>query len=161
MVTNSGAATTLTLAVNNQTATFNGQLSGGANLAVNFQGTGTQVIGYNSTYSGLTTIGAGNISSASGVFSENGTLQANSFLSLGNNTALTLAGGNLTIADSIAGNEVEDNFLIESFGPGNGYNVTIAANASIGTSSAISSAPNTTSTITLTGTNALIRPSIA
>ncbi len=96
----------------------------------------------------------GNITSASGLFTPNGTLQANSFLSLGNNSALTLAGGNLTIADAIAGNEVEDNFLVESFGPGNGYNVTVAANASIGTSSATVSATNTTSTITLTGTTA-------
>ncbi|MEI9894804.1 MAG: hypothetical protein WDN28_13180 [Chthoniobacter sp.] len=141
VVTNSGTAQALTLAVNNQSVTFNGQISGGADMAVNFQGTGTEILGRNDTYAGMTTIGVGNITSASGLYTANGTLQANSYLGLGTNSTVTLAGGNLTIGATPAGNEVEDNFLIESFGAGNGYNLVIAANASIGTGSATGAAP--------------------
>jgi autotransporter-associated beta strand protein len=145
----SSSAATLTLATTNQSNQFNGLISG--NVTLNFQGTGQVALGYNNTYTGTTTIGVGSISSANGLFTPNGTLQANSFLSLGNNSTVTLAGGNLTVADPIAGSEVEDNFLINSFGPGNGYNLVLAANASIGIGGITSSAPNTTSTITYTG----------
>jgi autotransporter-associated beta strand protein len=142
-VINTGAPATLSLATRTGiTSNFNGLISG--NIAVVKDGIGTVTFGYNNEYTGGTTIGVGNITSASGVFTPLGTLQVNSFNSLGSGP-VRLAGGILDIRNAVAGNEVQDNIDIISFGPDNGYNVVVNGLSSLGT-------PNTTSAFATTST---------
>jgi autotransporter-associated beta strand protein len=89
-VLNSGAAATLTIAPQQGvTSIFNGLVSG--NTALRFAGVGSLTLGYNNTYTGGTTIGAGNITSANGVYTPLGTLTVNQYNGLGNGP-VTLCG---------------------------------------------------------------------
>ncbi|EDY17461.1 autotransporter-associated beta strand repeat protein [Chthoniobacter flavus Ellin428] len=156
-VINSGAgAQTLTLAVNNQTSTFSGLISG--NISITKGGTGTQIFGGNNltgtggnTYTGTTTINAGNIQSAGGIYTESGTLQVNGVNSLGTNTSVTLAGGALLLNNAFAASDMIADFTTLQQGPGSGYNITVAGTNNFGTT-------NTTS-ILQTGTSAASLPS--
>ena len=90
-VTNSAAVpATLTLAPTGGTATFSGSIgdgSGGVSLAIN--GSGTQVLKGANTFSGATTVSAGTLN-----LSNQNALQ---------NSTLTMAGGALTLDQSVAG----------------------------------------------------------
>ncbi|MDB6120926.1 MAG: Autotransporter-associated beta strand repeat protein, partial [Verrucomicrobiaceae bacterium] len=141
-VINSGAAATLTVAPQNaMVSTFNGQISG--NVALTTRGNGTLALGYNNTYTGGTTVGVGTITSGSGLYTPLGTLQINDFNSLGSGP-VSLAGGILNVNDVVLGNEVLNNLLVTILGPGNGYNLTVAATNSLG-------GINTTSQIGING----------
>ena len=135
-VINSGALATLTVAPQQGTTSiFNGLISG--NVALNFQGIGQLTLGYNNTYSGGTTIGAGNITSGTGLFTPVGTLVMNDANSLGSGP-VTLAGGILNVTEPLAGPEMISNLIQTLLGPGNGYNVTVAGTNSLGSANTTS-----------------------
>jgi autotransporter-associated beta strand protein len=138
-VLNSGTAATLTVAPQQGiTSIFNGLVSG--NTALRFAGIGSLTLGYNNTYTGGTTIGAGNITSANGVYNPQGTLTVSQYNGLGTG-AVTLAGGVLNLNAPGAGDEVFANQLALLYGPGSGYNVTVAGTSTLG-------AANTTNPLT-------------
>ncbi|EDY20582.1 autotransporter-associated beta strand repeat protein [Chthoniobacter flavus Ellin428] len=141
-VINSGAGNNVLTVAPQQgtTSIFNGLISG--NISLVTQGIGTLTLGYNNTFTGTTTIGAGNIPSASGLYTANGTLQINDYNSLGSNSNVVLAGGTLAINDPVAGPEVINDTLVTILGSGNGYNFTVAGTNSLGSD-------NTTSTVTV------------
>lgn len=144
-VINTGALARLTInARTGITSNFNGLITG--NIELVKRGVGTLILGYDNDYSGGTTIGVGNITSASGVLTPVGTLQVNSFNSLGTGP-VNLAGGILDIRDPIAANEVQDNIDVVAFGPGGGYDVIIKGYNTFGSA-------NTTSTINTNSTAA-------
>ncbi|NBV34264.1 MAG: hypothetical protein EBR81_10895, partial [Proteobacteria bacterium] len=139
-VLNSGTLATLTVAPQQgATSIFNGLISG--TLALKMQGVGTLTLGYNNTYTGGTTIGAGNITSANGAYTPLGTLTVNQYNGLGSGP-VTLAGGILNLNAPGAGEEVIANQLVLLYGPGSGYNVTVSGTNNFGSS-------NTTSTISV------------
>jgi autotransporter-associated beta strand protein len=118
------------------------------NTALNFQGIGSLTLGFNNTYTGGTTIGAGNITSASGLFTPLGTLTVSQYNGLGTGP-VTLAGGILNLNSPAAGEEVISNQLVLLYGPGSGYNVTVAATDNLGgtnTTSQIAVASGATNT---------------
>ena len=158
-VGNSGTLGVSTLTVNsmNQTTTYTGTLqnvlgAGTGTLALVKSGTGTLVLGGRSSYSGGTTINAGQIISGAGVFSALGTLQASDPLGLGTGP-VTLAGGTLDLRyDGTGIMDVVKGLNIATFGPGAGYNVTVAAQNNFGQSnvtSTINTAATTGSGLTL------------
>ncbi len=142
-IINTGAAATLTIATQTGvTSNSNGLITG--NIALVKSGIGTAILGYNNDYNGGTTINAGNITSASGLYTPLGSLQIGSFNSLGTGP-VNLAGGILDIRNTIAPNEVQDNIDVITIGPGNGYDLTINALNNFGSA-------NTTSQIATNST---------
>jgi autotransporter-associated beta strand protein len=140
----SSTAATLTLNGNNLATQFNGVISG--NISLVKSGTGTQILGASTqtglggnTFAGVggTTINAGNITSATGIFTPLGTLQVKGVNSLGTG-GITLAGGILEFNNAIAANEVYTNIIAVLQGGNNGYDITVPALNSLGS-------PNTTS----------------
>lgn len=158
---NGGSAATLTLATQaggtfGQTygAVFGGVIRDGTStLALNFNGSGTQMLASNSTYSGGTTIGTSRIVSASGVFTPLGTLRVDEYAALGTGT-VTLAGGILNSRSTRAFNEVIDNVDVHRFGYGNGYDIVVAALNSFGSANTTSTL-STDSTVAFQGINSL------
>ena len=148
-VTNSGAAANLTLNVNTTNSQFNGLLSGAINLVKS--GTGTQILGFNNfagtggnTYTGTTTVNAGQITSATGLFTPLGSLTGTGVNSFGTG-GITLAGGQINFNSTAAASEVDHGIGITTQGPNNGYDITIAALNNFGTA-------NTTSTLATANT---------
>lgn len=143
IVANSGAAASLEVFTRNGiTSNFNGLIEGDINLISS--GRGTLILDENNTYTGGTRIDAGPIASANGLYVAPGTLQINSFNSLGAGPVM-FDGGTLDIRNSIAPNEVEDNIDVITLGPGVGYDFVISALNNFGST-------NTTSTINVNNT---------
>lgn len=137
--------------------TFSGSITGTTSLTKTANGILT-LSGF-STYSGGTTVEAGrvvssiplpNTNTAPGLLlSSLGTLDSRGAQALGTG-GITLKGGILAINNNVAHAEVEDGIDLNTFGPGSGYNVTIA---STGMTNGIALPDNRTSTIYMNSSN--------
>ncbi len=152
IVSNSGALATLTInARTGVTSNFNGLITGNVSLVK--RGVGTLILGYNDDYTGGTTIGVGNITSALGVITPVGTLQVNSYNSLGTGP-VNLAGGILDIRNPVAPNEVQDAIDVIAFGPNAGYNIIVKGLNNFGSAN-VTSTVNTTNTVAVQAVSTL------
>jgi autotransporter-associated beta strand protein len=137
--------------------TFTGSVTG--TLGVTKTGNGLLQLAGFSSYSGGTTIEAGRVVSAIPLANTNtspglslaafGGIDARHAQALGTG-GVTLKGGILAINNNVALAEVEDGIDFNTFGPGAGYNVTIA---STGVSNGVALPDNRTSTIYLNSSN--------
>ncbi|MBX7209625.1 MAG: autotransporter-associated beta strand repeat-containing protein [Verrucomicrobiaceae bacterium] len=137
--------------------TFGGGITGTSSFTKSGDGILTMT-GF-STYSGGTSVEAGRIVSAIPLPNTNtapglslaslGTLDARGAQALGTGP-ITLKGGILAINNNIAHAEVEDGIDFNTFGPGNGYDITVA---NVGATNGIALPGNMTSTIYLNSSN--------
>ena len=172
LVTNSGANATLTLAVNNASDVFSGAINNGAGtLTLVKTGTGYQSLTGNSTYSGGTTINAGTVISngpaygggttvtlgtvgtgptafPSGNMLATGILLVSNVMGLGTNQNVTLDGGVLGLHwDAANATDALNTFNVVKFGPGAGYNLTVAPTMTLNIDGVSTTLANNTSTV--------------
>lgn len=129
---------------------FAGALANGAGtVALTKTSDGTLILSGFNSYSGGTSIQAGRVTNSQGAAVALGGIDVRTVTALGTG-AVTMAGGTLAINNNVAHAEVEDGIDFNTFGPGNGYDFTIANSAF---TNGIALPTNVTSTINLNSIN--------
>ncbi|MGB8170116.1 MAG: autotransporter-associated beta strand repeat-containing protein, partial [Chthoniobacteraceae bacterium] len=129
---------------------FNGALPNGAGtLALAKTADGTLTLSGFNIYTGGTTIQAGRVTNARGTPAALGGIDARGVGALGSGPVV-LAGGSLAINNNFAHAEVEDGIDFNTFGPGNGYDLSVSGSAF---SNGFALPANTTSAINLNTSN--------
>ena len=155
----SGSATFTVRNIFGGNTAFNGSIvNGTATIALAKSGDGTLTLGGYSSYTGGTGIQAGRVLSgiplplasvAPAITAALGGIDARNPQALGTGP-ITLNGGILAINNNVATTEIEDGIDFNTFGPGNGYDITIS---SIGLSNGVTMPANSTSTININSSN--------